>query len=264
MNDQNRSNALLVTWDGTGRYAGDVYANYDFSTNTGEKLATEAYVNEHGGGGGGSSDEYALKTDTVLETTLSRGRKADTTVGHTSFAFGAEVTASGIRSVALGYETVASGQDAYAEGARSNATGSVSHAEGIGTTASGQYSHAECSNSTASGEASHAEGKSTANGRFSHAEGYYSKTNAFGSHSSGTCTVANGESTFVIGNGNIIDEVLPEWDASTAYKVGDKVTHDGMGCECVRDTTSDRWNSYDWKYLHRNSQEAFIIGNGSC
>ncbi len=69
MNDQNRSNALLVTWDGTGRYAGDVYANYNFSTNTGEKLATEAYVEEHGGG---DIDLSAYATKEELNTKANK------------------------------------------------------------------------------------------------------------------------------------------------------------------------------------------------
>ena len=56
-----RSNAFAVKWDGTATAAGDVYAN-----NT-KKLATEEYVNNAvAGAGGGGSDEYALKTDTVL------------------------------------------------------------------------------------------------------------------------------------------------------------------------------------------------------
>jgi hypothetical protein len=81
-NSSARSNAMTVNWDGTQKIAGDLYTNYNFDTNTGNKVATEAYVTEAiAGAGGGGSDEYALKTDTVLNTTLSMGRKANTTVG---------------------------------------------------------------------------------------------------------------------------------------------------------------------------------------
>ena len=65
--DNATSNALTVNWDGTQKIAGDLYTNYNFDTNTGNKVATEAYVTEAiAGAGGGGSDEYALKTDTVL------------------------------------------------------------------------------------------------------------------------------------------------------------------------------------------------------
>lgn len=51
--------------------------------------------------------DKADKTDTVLETTMSRGRKATTTVGTGSFAFGSNVEASGNYSHAEGNQTVA-------------------------------------------------------------------------------------------------------------------------------------------------------------
>lgn len=38
---------------------------------------------------------YATKADTVLDTTLSRGRKENSTVGSGSIAFGGGVEASG-------------------------------------------------------------------------------------------------------------------------------------------------------------------------
>lgn len=53
--------------------------------------------------------DYALKTDTVLNTTLSMGRKANTTVGEKSVALGDSVTASGRVSHAEGGGTTASG-----------------------------------------------------------------------------------------------------------------------------------------------------------
>ena len=61
-------------------------------------------------------DDKADKTDTVLNTTLSRGRKANTVVGDCSLAFGYTVTASGNCSQAEGYLTVASGTYSHAEG----------------------------------------------------------------------------------------------------------------------------------------------------
>lgn len=116
--------------------------------------------------------DYALKTDTVLNTTLSMGRKANTTVGQKSTALGKNVTASGQASHAEGEDTAASGNQSHAEGAGSQATGIGSHAEGNGTHAIGYCSHSEGGSTTANGAQSHAEGINTqANGAAAHAEG---------------------------------------------------------------------------------------------
>lgn len=132
----------------------------------------------------------ANKSGTVLDTTLSRGRKANSTVGAGSFAFGDDVTASGSYS--------------HAEGTNSTASGDYSHAEGGGT-ASGTYSHAE-SAGTASGLHSHAEGDGSASGTCSHAEG--SNTTAsgsYGAHAEGNETKASSDSQHVQGKYNVED-----------------------------------------------------------
>ena len=123
------------------------------------------------------------KTDTQLDTTLSRGRKENTTVGASSFAFGDNVQASGLVSHAEGRGTTASGELAHAEGNYAKAYGFASHAEGNYTEASGNSSHVEGYGTVASGELSHAEGSQTvAIGPHSHAEGhnnYRLSTNAY-------------------------------------------------------------------------------------
>ena len=114
----------------------------------------------------------ADKSDTVLDTTLSHGRKTNTTVGEGSIAYGINVEASGASSAAFGSLTVASGECAIAQGDQSIASGISSHAEGREAAASDYFSHAEGEKTNASGYASHAEGfGSAASGRFSHAEG---------------------------------------------------------------------------------------------
>jgi len=85
----------------------------------------------------------ADKADTVLSTTLSRGRKVNTTVGTGSVAFGTSVTASGNYSKATGNGTTASGIESTAEGYQTTASAQNAHAEGYKTTASGVASHAE-------------------------------------------------------------------------------------------------------------------------
>lgn len=114
----------------------------------------------------------ADKVDTVLTTTLSRGRKANTIIGTGSLAFGYNVTASGNYATAEGYQTTAYGWYSHAEGEGATANGGASHAEGIYTDAEGGASHAEGEATTASGTASHAEGNTTtAEGWYSHTEG---------------------------------------------------------------------------------------------
>lgn len=163
----------------------------------------------------------ADKQDTVLDTTLSRGRKGNTTVGNCSIAFGYNVEASGTYSTAHGNQTIASGSSSFADGAETKATGEGSHAEGIGSEASGRGSHAEgtCdyvigatpNGSTASGEGSHAEGHvTTASGVFSHSEGRRTIANHLSQHVAGEFNIedpstepASNRGTYVeiIGNG---------------------------------------------------------------
>ena len=133
---------------------------------------------------------YAKKTDTVLETTLSRGRKSNTTVG--------------IGSVAFGNNVVASGENAHSEGNGSQATGNNSHAEGNATLASGTEAHAEGYYTTASGIDTHAEGSgTTASGDYSHTEGYYTTASGNSSHAGGSNTIAQGYCQTAIGRYNV-------------------------------------------------------------
>lgn len=104
---------------------------------------------------------YATKTDTVLNTSLSRGRKVNSEIGYGSFAFGASVSATEHYAHAEGFETTASGQGSHAEGASGIASGDAAHAEGSQTKAMGMSSHAEGVQTTAGGAISHAEGWGT-------------------------------------------------------------------------------------------------------
>ena len=131
-------------------------------------------------------DDKADKTDTVLETTLSRGRKASTAKGYRSLAFGNDVTASGNDSQAVGNETIASGYAAFAEGNATEAIGQASHVEGSNNIASGLTAHAEGIFSVASGSYSHAENaRNKSGGDGSHTEGFSNITNATASHVEG-------------------------------------------------------------------------------
>ena len=140
----------------------------------------------------GALASKADKRDTVLETTLSCGRKSGTTVGNNSFAFGAVVTASS--------------SYAHAEGSNTTASAVMAHAEGYKTTASASYTHAEGNETTASGAAAHAEGyKTTASGQSAHAEGYNATASGSYSHAEGTGTIAKNKSQHVFGEFNVED-----------------------------------------------------------
>ena len=261
-NDNNRSNAFSLGWDGTGHFAGDVYVGCNPDGTGGTKL-----------GEGGGGDDKADKTDTVLNTTLSRGRRAYYTVGEASFAFGENVTASNVASHAEGISTWATGLYSHAEGAGSEASGSQSHAEGGGTTASAENSHAEGSSTTASGGATHAEGKATiASGYISHSEGYGAKANGFYSHAEGHETIANGESSHVGGAYNIPDsfDSWPEWEPDTEYTVGEKVKRtiesydetEVKGYVCITANSDPTFDSSKWEIAQRMNYIE-IIGNGT-
>lgn len=135
----------------------------------------------------------ADKADTVLDTTLSRGRLANSTVGTASFAFGNDVTASAVASHAEGQGATASGYFSHAEGYQTTASGLACHAEGSDTTASNLYSHAEGYSTTASQQAAHAEGSNTtASNLYSHAEGVSTLASGQASHTEGSGTLASG------------------------------------------------------------------------
>lgn len=201
----------------------------------------------------------ADKTDTVLNTTLSRGRKASTTVGTGSFAFGEEVEASGQYSHAEGSYSIASGSGSHAEGV-GQATSVYAHAESAGI-AAGNRSHAE-NNGYAEGEYSHAEGSGHAMGDYSHAEGYSTLAWGKGSHASGQYNTVDTYSSW------------PEWTSGTSYIIGDKVkvTVDNskpayppgtLGYICTTANSDLTFNTNNWE-LDTRLNYVEMIGNGKA
>ena len=166
-----------------------------------------------------SLNNKADKSNTILNNTLSKGRKASTTIGTGSFAFGQNVTASGSYSFASGVGTTASGTRSYAEGYGTEATGANCHAEGNGTKAVGGNSHSEGYYTEASMPGCHS-------------EGYQTKAQGEASHAQGKNTIASRACQFVHGEANIPEDTeyvtislanAPEWQPHTARKVGDYV-----------------------------------------
>ena len=167
----------------------------------------------------------ADKADTVLDTTLSRGRNAVDQVGEASFAFGTDVSATGNNSQAEGYKTVANGQNSHAEGGQASAGGTNAHAEGGNTTASGDNSHAEGGSTTANGANSHAEGTGTiAEAANSHAEGQESRTTA-----QAPCGHAEGYKTTVSGSNGHAEGNQTTASGAMAHAEGNQTTAAGPG-----------------------------------
>ena len=243
----------------------------------------------------------ADKADTVLTTTLSRGRKANTTVGQRSFAFGNNVTASAENTHAEGSGTTASSDEAHAEGYQTSATGLSSHSEGNATTASGDDAHSEGNSTVASGDQAHAEGMySVASGTESHAEGYNTTASNYYAHSEGNSTTASGmdahaegsatlasgseshaegEGTIASGRGshasgtyNVADSYAnwPEWVAGTSYSVGDKVKITTTannettvaGYICSTANSDSSFTSANWEDQTGKMNYAEIVGIG--
>jgi hypothetical protein len=151
-------------------------------------------------GGSGDLDQKADKTDTVLNTTLSRGRNTSSSVGTASVAFGTNVIASGLNSQAFGSDTQATNTTAHAEGNGTRATGPSAHAEGDFTYSESTGSHAEGTSTHATSYASHAEGSmTTASGYASHSEGYHSQATDSYAHAEGSYTNATGQASHAEG-----------------------------------------------------------------
>ena len=193
----------------------------------------------------------ADKTDTVLNTTLSMGRKANTTVGANSTALGSNVTASGEHSHAEGINTTASGINSHAEGNYTTASGGQAHAEGFSTNASGNFSHAEGNATIAIGADSHAEGISTT-------------TRGEGGHAEGCYTISEGAAMHAAGKANVIPTLYPNWTSNTPYALGDRVMKSGSSFECIEPHTSGYSIDYQyWNQIPFDSNVVMAFGNGT-
>lgn len=234
--NNNRSNARTLDWDGNERLMGDLYVGCNANSTGGSKVATAS--------------------NPVFTGSISLGRKDNTTIG--------------VLSVATGENTTASAYSSHAEGSTTTASGVFSHAEGSYTSATNMYAHAEGNQTTASGNSAHSEGISTsAIGSNSHAEGVDTIAKGAFSHAEGTSTIANGARSHVAGQLNVEDSFnnWNEWTANTSYSVGDKVKRtDGttiIGYVCKTANSDSTFTSSKWTNREGVMNYAEIIGNGT-
>lgn len=204
--------------------------------------------------------DKADKADTILETTLSRGRRSGTEVGAASFAFGDNVEASGYCADATGSGTEASGDFSHAEGRLTTAYSDASHAEGSHTVASSESSHAEGVGGTftannsdyqsgAYTEAAHSEGlKTRAQGTGAHSEGKYTVANSNGghaegietraigynaAHAEGSYTLASDDNTHAEGYNTIADNDNAHAEGSSTHAGGTSSHAEGGGTQAI-------------------------------
>lgn len=186
----------------------------------------------------------ADKRDTVLETTLSRGRAANTTIGTASIAFGEGNEASGLASDAFGRYTTARGNGAFAEGSfttaqgvgahaeghQTGATAEAAHAEGEYSSATSLYAHAEGYHTLASGNGAHAEGNLTeATEDYAHVEGYHSKAKEDYSHAEGYYTETTGNSSHAEGREAKASGQAAHAEGQSTLASGDNSHAEGAG-----------------------------------
>lgn len=150
---------------------------------------------------GGMSQEqadarYALKENTVIGSSLSMNRKADSEIGENSVALGYNCNAEGENSFAFGYKCEALGECSHAEGYNTYADElKGAHAEGYYTRAEREGCHAEGCLTRARGEGCHVEGYYTrASARCLHVEGRYNSNY-------GTDPYEYGKYVHIVGNG---------------------------------------------------------------
>lgn len=178
----------------------------------------------------------AEATDTVLQTTLSRGRKENSAVGEGSIAFGENAEASGKYSVSLGYGNIASGSDTIAQGIRNNVSGNFSTAFGADNTVAGHTSFTNGNNNIVNGPNSGAIGAQ--------------------------CK-ANLQHMFVCGFSNDPAEMFPLWEPGAHYNVGDIVIEDDTDKtpRICREENSDQTLDYrKWRAYNFQGKQVFIVG----
>jgi len=233
-NNNQRSNALGIKWDGTFTFA------------NGTEITPDEFTQmKSGGSSGGAKNIVDGSANGSVRTVDSTEEDENYTIGYCAFSSGASTKAGGMFSHAEGSNTNASGSSSHAEGSFTTANGNYSHAEGYQTTASEEYSHAEGHETTASGNSSHAEGhETTARGSYSHAEGYQTTARGGYSHAEGFNTIAysgyqhvqgkfniqdeNGDYAFIIGNGTNAgarsNALAIKWDGTFVFANGTEIS----------------------------------------
>ena len=277
-----RSNALTIGWNGSlaqgntaiasgvGSYAAGagVTASGAYSHAEGVGSTASGGYSHAEGNGGAQATSYGAHAEGMGTRATGSSSHAEGTgaaaISYADHAEGTGTTAQGGSSHAEGSSTHANGNASHAEGQSTTASGMASHAEGNNTEATNVMAHAEGYGTHATGVISHAEGNlTTASGSLSHAEGTLSVASGDISHAEGNNTIANAANSHASGIYNVAMTLYPDWVANTAYEVGNKVSYNKGGYECITANSDATWTVSKWKALPSNSDTAFVIGNGN-
>lgn len=205
----------------------------------------------------------ADKTDTVLDTTLSHGRKSGTTAGLNSIAYGNNIEASGNHSAAFNTRTKASGFAAAAFGEDTIASGQSAHAEGGNNEASGYWSHVEGNLTLASGANSHAEGEGTAILHIGgETEKYPTTASGRGAHAEGLCTIANHAHQHSAGEFNVADPSEAAADQRGTYVeiIGNGTANDARSNARTLDWSGNEELAGDLVVKKGTTEEISVLG----
>ena len=232
--EDERSNAHTVDWNGVGWFAGglkvggsgqydgaakDVATVEQVTAKANEaETAAKSYADTKVAATLAAAEEYSeakateaeenakAYADSIKPTKVSQ-LENDSGYLLSANAVGKKGTGEGAEIFNDYTNNQATGQFSHAEGYGAKAEGDASHAEGMDTVATGQGAHAEGLGTTASSGRAHAEGYSTvASGVQAHAEGSTTKASAESSHAEGTGTTASSTDQHVQGRWNIEDK----------------------------------------------------------
>ena len=166
----------------------------------------------------------ADKTDTVLLTTLSRGRTANSTVGDYSFVFGNNLQATRTCAFAIGSNNNSYGQNSFTSGLYNQAYGNQSFV--IGSNNANHF-YGDCS------------------------------------FVAGDHNEVIGKNGFVFGYYCEKDVPYPYWVSGTHYYVGDTVVYSNAIYICKTENTDTEFDSSKWTYASGYSYLE-VVGNGSA
>ena len=209
--NNNRSNAYSLDWEGNGTFAGRITIGTNPSNDM--DVATKKYVDDNIIDTNNVVTQTPTEIDETYELLFSesadniehtegtrKSKYATINPNKAAFTFGGRANGSavGASSIVAGLGCTASSIADHAEGAYTKATGGFSHAEGQGTMASGEASHAEGLNTTSSSYYSHAEGLFTvAQRKYQHVFGKFNELDT-----EGIDNTKEGKYVEIVGNGS--------------------------------------------------------------
>ena len=213
LDESNRSDALVVKFDGTTTIAGSVNASSFIGNGSGLTnlpLVVES-ITEVGNTGvrlsSANANFYGDIGNNALDLTFSNSDASSGATGDSSVALGENTTASGTFSTAIGVGTQATGQGATAIGSGTVVSGWYATASGFETIASGNSSFAGGDNTTSSGAYSFAFGEnSISSGGTSVAFGFGTESSGLYSTSFGVNSNADGNTSAAMGYGTIASD----------------------------------------------------------